>query len=145
MFEETSHTTNLVLSDLMLTMNLMSLLLLLPLLWRPKPWSICLSLYSLLLGNKDLNGGILIPEPAVLILPHWWEKINKQSVVETIVIWAKLRTTAWKTASQITEELLRRSMVFSTVLTSYQNVERQTSQGYIPSGFGKKKKRACAQ
>lgn len=31
-------------------------------------------------------------------------------------------------------------MVFSTVLTSYQNVECQTSQGYIPSGFEKKKK-----
>lgn len=93
------RTTNLVISDLMLTTNLMSLLLLLPLLWRPKPWSICLSLYSLLLGNKDLNGGILIPEPALLILPHWWEKINKQSVVEMSVIWAKLRTLAWKTAS----------------------------------------------
>ena len=33
-------------------------------------------------------------------------------------------------------------MVFSTVLTSHQNVERQTSQGYIPSGFGKKKKKS---
>ena len=104
MFEETSHTTNLVLSDLMLTTNLMSLLLLLPLLWRPKPWSICLSLYSLFLGKKDLNGGILIPEPPVLILPHWWEKINKQSVVETSVVWAKLRAIAWKTASQITAQ-----------------------------------------
>ena len=53
---------------------------------------------------------------------------------------AELRTIAWKTASRITEVLLRRSMVFSTVLTSYQNTEHQTSQGYIPLGFEKKKK-----
>ena len=55
--------------------------------------------------------------------------------VQKSFIWAKLRITTKKTVSQVTQELLQRSVVFSTAFYLVRAKNIKPSQGCIPSGF----------